>query len=190
VRPREIVTLGVTAAALLGALALPRVEASFVGDADGCPRSGDLPKSDGLDSTRAAILCLLNDERAQHGLAPLTTSALLELASQRHSEDMGLRKFFAHETPDGADPGRRMEAVGYPVTSTTTGENLAWGTGPEATPVRIVKGWMNSPGHRENILRPEFTQVGVGVAYEAPIASATGPVGVYTTDFGGLGPSS
>ena len=103
---------------------------------------------------------------------------------------MGVRKFFAHKTPDGVDPGRRMEAVGYPVSSTATGENLAWGTGAEATPVRIVKGWMNSPGHRENILRPEFRQVGVGVAYEAPIAAPVGPVGVYTTDFGGLGPAS
>ena len=98
---------------------------------------------------------------------------------------MGVRKFFAHKTPDGVDPGRRMEAVGYPVSSTATGENLAWGTGAEATPVRIVKGWMNSPGHRENILRPSFTEVGVGVAHDAPKRDVQGRAGVYTTDFGG-----
>ncbi|HMJ97666.1 MAG TPA: CAP domain-containing protein, partial [Thermoleophilaceae bacterium] len=61
-----------------------------------------------------------------------------------------------------------------------------WGEGMEATPVRIVKAWMKSPGHRENILRPEFTEVGVGVAYDAPIAGPVSPVGVYTTDFGGM----
>jgi uncharacterized protein YkwD len=98
---------------------------------------------------------------------------------------MALRNFFAHETPDGVDPGARMATVGYPVRATTTGENLAWGSGPEATPVRIVQSGMKSPGHRANILRPEFTEVGVGVAHEAPTVGVKGPVGVYTTDFGG-----
>jgi uncharacterized protein YkwD len=190
VRPRDVVTLVIVAVAMLGAALLPRVEAALVRDADGCPRSGDVPRSDELDSTRAAILCLLNEERRQHGLAPLRRSAELELASQLHSDDMGVRKFFAHRTPDGVDPSARMEAAGYPVTTTATGENLAWGSKAEATPVRIVEGWMKSPGHRENILRREFTEVGVGVAYEAPIVGHIRPVGVYTTDFGGLGPTS
>jgi uncharacterized protein YkwD len=83
-----------------------------------------------------------------------------------------------------------MAAAGYPVTSTSTGENLAWGTHANATPVRIVDGWMNSAGHRENILRPQFTEVGVGVAYDAPTAASVTPVGVYTTDFGGLSPAT
>lgn len=103
---------------------------------------------------------------------------------------MATRKFFAHDTPDGVDPGARMEGAGYPVSSTTTGENLAWGAKAESAPVRIVEDWMHSPGHRANILRPEFTEVGVGVAYQAPIVGAIRPVGVYTTDFGGLGATS
>jgi uncharacterized protein YkwD len=77
-----------------------------------------------------------------------------------------------------------MAAVGYPVITITTGENLAWGSRAEATPVRVVEGWMESPGHRANILRPQFTEVGVGVAHEAPKVSVGGRVGVYTTDFG------
>jgi uncharacterized protein YkwD len=185
---RGIVTLVVVAVALLGAALLPRVEAALVRDADGCPGSGDIPTSERLQSTRATVLCLLNKERARHALPPLRRSALLELASQRHSEDMAARNFFAHDAPDGLDPGARMAAAGYPVNAATTGENLAWGSQTEATPVRIVRGWMKSPGHRENILRPVFAEVGVGVAHEAPVVGLDGPVGVYTTDFGSTAP--
>ena len=183
--PRDAATLVIVAAAVAGTVLVPRLEAWLVPDAEGCPGSSDVPTEANLRPTRTAILCLLNRERADHGLASLRRSATLELASQRHSDDMALRNFFAHETPDGVDPGARMAAAGYPVGATTTGENLAWGSGPEATPVRIVQGLMNSPGHRANILRPEFTEVGVGVAHEAPQVTAKGPVGVYTTDFGG-----
>ena len=103
---------------------------------------------------------------------------------------MAVRNFFAHKTPDDVDPSRRMAAAGYPVTSTSTGENIAWGAQANATPVRIVEGWMNSAGHRENILRPQFTEVGVGVAYDAPIAASVETVRIYTTDFGGRSPAA
>jgi len=185
VRRRDAATLVIVAAAVAGTVLVPRLDAWLVPDADGCPGSSDLPTEANLRPTRTAILCLLNRERGDHGLASLRRSSTLERASQRHSDDMAVRKFFAHETPDGVDPGARMAAVGYPVGATTTGENLAWGTGPEATPVRIVQGWMRSPGHRANILRPGYTEVGVGVAHEPPVVAAKGPVGVYTTDFGG-----
>jgi uncharacterized protein YkwD len=185
VRFRDAATLTIATCAVAGSVLVPRLDAWLVPDADGCPGSSDLPTQANLRSTRTAILCLLNRERADHGLAPLRRSPALELASQRHSDDMAIRNFFAHETPDGIDPGARMAAAGYPVAATTTGENLAWGSGPESTPVRIVQGWMKSPGHRENILRPVYAEVGVGVAYEAPKVAVDGPVGVYTTDFGG-----
>jgi uncharacterized protein YkwD len=185
-RSRTIATLIVTAVAILGAALLPRVEASSVRDAEGCPDSGELPTPERLHSTRAAILCLMNRERAGHGLAPLTRNALLEVSSQRHSDDMAARDFFAHHTPNGVDPGARMAAAGYPVTKATTGENLAWGSGPYATPVRIVQSLMESPGHRENILRPQFAEVGVGIAHEAPKRGVEDRVGVYTTNFGGV----
>jgi uncharacterized protein YkwD len=185
VRPRDAVTLTIVAGAFAGIFFAPRLDAWLVPDADGCPGSSDVPTEADLRPTRTAILCLLNRERSDHGLGSLRRNSTLELASQRHSNDMALRNFFAHETPDGVDPGARMATVGYPVRATTTGENLAWGSGPEATPVRIVQSWMKSPGHRANILRPEFTEVGVGVAHEAPTVGVKGPVGVYTTDFGG-----
>jgi uncharacterized protein YkwD len=98
---------------------------------------------------------------------------------------MGARDFYEHDTPDGIEPAVRAEASGYPVLGATVGENIHWGIESEATPVRIVKDWMESPGHRENILRPAFTEVGVGVANDAPEPDVRGRVGVYTTVFGG-----
>ena len=164
---------------------MPRVEAALVRDAPGCPHSGDVPKPERIVETRGQILCLLNEERADHGLPALRYNPLLELASQRHSEDMAARDFFAHNTPDGVDPQARMAAAGYPLVGRHTGENLYWGEEMHAPPVAAMDGWMHSPGHRENILRPEFAEVGVGVAYDAPVAGGHGRSALYTTDFGG-----
>jgi uncharacterized protein YkwD len=98
---------------------------------------------------------------------------------------MAMRDFYEHETPEGYEPISRMAAAGYPTGTASVGENIHWGRDVNATPVRIFQDWMDSPGHRANILLPHFTEVGVGVAHEAPHPAVQGPVGVYTTDFGG-----
>jgi uncharacterized protein YkwD len=182
--PRRWIPLVLAAGVLFVAL-MPRVEASLVRDAAGCPHSGDVPKLETTLEARGQILCLLNSERADHGLPALRYSPVLELASQRHSEDMAARNFFAHYTPDGVDPQTRMAAAGYPAMEKHTGENLYWGEEMHAPPVSAMKSWMNSPGHRENILRPDFSEVGVGVAYDAPETGGHGRSALYTTDFGG-----
>ena len=193
-RSRDAVTLFITAGAVASAFLLPQVDASLVSpavegslvrDAKGCPGSGDVPTRANLRSTRTAILCLLNRARTRHGLARLGRNSSLELASQRHSEDMALRDFYEHDRPEGADPATRVAGAGYPIAGASVGENIHWGIEEDATPVRIFRDWMESPGHRENILRPQFTEVGVGVAHEAPQLPFHGRVGVYTTDFGG-----
>jgi uncharacterized protein YkwD len=144
------------------------------------------PEHLGDEQTRELTLCLLNEERAGHGLAPLQRRAQLELASQRHSEDMTARKFFEHDTPDGVDPQQRMLAADYPANNAITGENIAWGTGYRASPAEIVDSWMHSPGHRENILRAEFTEVGIGLVRGAPAEPRSRDTPwTYTTDFGG-----
>jgi uncharacterized protein YkwD len=180
-----IVRVGLVVAAVIAVavVVLPKDDAAGVPDAAGCPGSGALPRASDIESNRQEILCLLNVERARRGLVPLRPQPLLELASQRHSDDMVRRRYYEHETPDGVDPQMRMSAVGY--APAWTGENLYTGTGTEATPVRALKGWMESPGHRANILRPEFTEVGVGIAYESPKPGVEGPGAVYTTNFGG-----
>jgi cysteine-rich secretory family protein len=146
-----------------------------------------LPAADlGLARTRELTLCLLNGQRARRGLGPLRYEARLELASQRHADDMVGRRYFEHDTPEGVDPHARIAATGYPANNAFTGENIAWGEGAESSPVEIVDSWMHSPPHREAILHPSFSEIGVGVAIGAPERGASAaPAAAYATAFGG-----
>jgi uncharacterized protein YkwD len=162
--------------------ALAPAEPENVRDAAGCPRSGDFPEPPAIEVTRAAILCLHNAQRAKYGLPALVRNPLLELAAQRHSDDMAARDFFSHTTPEGADPQARIATAGY--RREWTGENLYFGTGFEATPVRAMRGWMRSPGHRENVLRPQFLEVGIGISYDSPKPGGNDRAAVYTANFG------
>jgi uncharacterized protein YkwD len=79
-----------------------------------------------------------------------------------------------------------MLAAGYPALDAITGENIGWATGPAASPAEMVDLWMHSAEHRDNILRPAFTQIGIGVAPGAPQPpTSSDPPATYTTDFGG-----
>lgn len=89
--------------------------------------------------------------------APLAMNDELRCAARNHSMDMAVRGYFSHTSPDGDGPGDRIEAAGYEYS--WWGENIAWGY---PSPDAVVNGWMNSPGHCANIMRPEFTEIGVG----------------------------
>lgn len=103
------------------------------------------------------MLRLLNTERISRGLRPLTLRKDVVSVARAHSQDMFIRNYFSHNNPDGQSPFDRMEQGG--VEFLTAGENLAY-----APNVEIAhRGLMNSPGHRENILREEFGRVGIGV---------------------------
>lgn len=134
-----------------------------------------------LPSARAAVFCIVNAERTARGLGALTQNDKLELAAQRHTDDMVARNFFDHFAPDpapnGTDPGDRITAAGYEWWS--YGENIAAGY---RTPRDVMTGWMKSTGHCHNILDPGFTQLGVGVA--SPAATISRAVGTWTQDFG------
>ncbi|GAA4638406.1 hypothetical protein GCM10023196_095980 [Actinoallomurus vinaceus] len=123
----------------------------------------------------AQVLSITNSERAKHGCGALTINARLARAAQGHSADMVARHFFDHTNPDGKGPGERLAAVGY--ASGAWGENIAAG---QQTPAAVMNSWMNSPGHRANILNCGFHAIGIGVAF----GSGT-PYGTYwTQDFG------
>ncbi|MEU0898342.1 CAP domain-containing protein [Streptomyces massasporeus] len=129
---------------------------------------------DGLAGTAAAVIDLTNRQRAQHGLLPLSADPLLTTAAQAHSADMVARAFYAHTAPDGSQPWDRAAAAGS--TRRSIGENIACG---QRSPADVVEGWMNSPGHRANLLKPGFTHIGVGFA-------GGGRAGTYWTQlFGG-----
>lgn len=106
----------------------------------------------------AQVVALVNKERADAGCGPLTEDPQLNQAALGHSEDMDARDFFDHTNPDGADPGQRITAAGY--TWSTYGENIAQG---QQTPEAVMDSWMNSPGHRANILNCSFKDIGVGI---------------------------
>jgi uncharacterized protein YkwD len=130
-----------------------------------------------------ATLCLLNKQRAKHGLHKLKDNSRLSLASQRHAKDMVSRGYFEHGNFVG-----RIKATRYLAGTQvwTVGENIAWGAGDLATPAEIVDAWMHSPPHRHNILSGKFREIGIGVARGVPVrASYKGAT--YATDFGARG---
>ncbi|KUH36372.1 MULTISPECIES: sigma-70 family RNA polymerase sigma factor [Streptomyces] len=103
------------------------------------------------------VTALVNTERARNGCGPVSRNGLLDTAALRHSEDMDARDYFDHRSPDGTDPGDRVTAAGY--RWSTYGENIARG---QQTPEAVMESWMNSPGHRANILNCSFKEIGVG----------------------------
>jgi hypothetical protein len=118
-----VVLLALVAVALMWPVIGDRVQASLSPNKDGCPHAGELPAPERLAEGRAAVLCLLNRNRAQ------------------------------------------------------------WGVRINSTPAEIVRGWMDSPGDRANILRPTFSEVGTGIGYDAsePLVEAAA---VYVNNFG------
>jgi uncharacterized protein YkwD len=155
--------------------------------ADSCGAVHSTPLDAGVGATGQATLCLINRERTRRGLPALRENSVLSAASLAHSQDMVERRFFEHETPDGRSVGDRLRAAGYGRgRNVSTGENIAWGARDEASPSAIVRIWMESPGHRADILRPSFTEIGIGITLGAPVADKPAhDAATYTTDFGG-----
>ncbi|HVZ66942.1 MAG TPA: CAP domain-containing protein [Patescibacteria group bacterium] len=114
------------------------------------------PQSD-TNQAELDILRLTNAQRAQNGLGALTLDPTISNVARAHSQDMVTRNFFEHINPDGLDPFQRMKIGG--VTFTAAAENI--GAGPTAD--IIVNAWMNSAGHRANILNGAYNRIGIGV---------------------------
>ena len=118
------------------------------------------PPKPQISATRV-VFDLVNAERAKAGLAPFTADARLDLAAQRHSEDQAAHNTMSHTGSDGSNMGQRIERAGFPWRRAA--ENVAFG---QRTPADVVAAWMNSEGHRNNILSVN-THLGVGLAYSA-----------------------
>ncbi|MGB5916844.1 MAG: CAP domain-containing protein [Phormidesmis sp.] len=103
------------------------------------------------------VLKLTNEFRQSNGLNALVIDQNLEKAADKHSLDMATLDFFSHTGNDGTKPWDRTDAVGYE--SKTVGENIAAGY---RTPKEVVDGWINSPGHRANMLNPAYNEIGLG----------------------------
>ncbi len=124
------------------------------------PTSAASPGPGGDDAAfQQAVLDATNAARAENGCPALRLDPQLNAAADGHSEDMAARNYFDHVSPEMNDPGDRIRAAGYPARGWA--ENIAAGyRSPEA----VVDGWMDSPGHRRNILNCAYEDLGVGFA--------------------------
>ncbi|MEP6688791.1 MAG: CAP domain-containing protein [Gemmatimonadales bacterium] len=181
-------TTFVRRAPLLAALlALVALFAPPAAHAQACANVDLKPTRANLELVRAAVLCLHNAERARHGLPRLIENPRLRRAAARHTLHMVAAHFFDHTTPVGSTMVDRIRRTGY--TSHTRGwsigENIAWGTGRLATAAQINRSWMNSPGHRANILQRAFREIGIGIETGVPVRLSAAQTGAtYTADFG------
>ena len=165
-------------------LALVAAGAPAAANASGCSGADSDPASLGQAKTAHTTLCLLNHERKIRGLRKLRHDAKLSRAAAGHAGDMVAKHYFDHTSKSGASFVTRIKRTGWTKSrrSWTVGENIGYGSGSLATPREMVKAWMQSAGHRQNILARQFKMIGIGVANGAP----TGDGGAtYATDFGG-----
>ncbi|MER5554798.1 sigma-70 family RNA polymerase sigma factor [Streptomyces sp. NPDC002793] len=115
------------------------------------------PKTSSAPSVAEEVIALVNNERAEEGCGAVSGNGLLAKAASRHSADMAARDYFSHTSQDGTDPGARITAAGY--RWSTYGENIAKG---QPTAAAVMDSWMNSSGHRANILNCAFKEIGIG----------------------------
>ncbi|MFK2824129.1 CAP domain-containing protein [Bacillus sp. B190/17] len=111
----------------------------------------------GLKAFEQQVVDLTNQERQKAGLSALKIDSQLSSVARKKSEDMLAKNYFSHTSPTYGSPFDMMKQFG--VTYRTAGENIAKG---QRTPAEVVKAWMESPGHRANILNKDYTHIGVG----------------------------
>jgi uncharacterized protein YkwD len=173
-------------AALAALLVLLLVAAPSASAAGACSAAHAKPSKASKRALVRATLCVLNSHRARNGLRPFRLSPKLSRAARRHSRAMARRNFFSHDSLGGASFVDRIRSTGYlrGVRSWSVGENIAYGSGRRSTPASIGRAWMNSAGHRANILSRSYRAIGIGIAAGTP---GGGGGGTYTTDFGRRG---
>lgn len=135
---------------------------------------------------RKAVFCLLNRERASRGIGKLDRDKKLQRASQNHNDYMQNHSCFSHQCSGEGSLTSRLQKVGWltgGLSSWGYGENIAWGSGHLGTPRSIVNQWMNSSGHRANILNRSYDEVGVGYG-KGTVSAKNANGSVMTTDFG------
>jgi uncharacterized protein YkwD len=149
-----------------------------------CQNTNLVPAADNLNLVRDAILCLHNQVRAQLGLPALKDNARLRKAALGQSDNMVEEGYFDHTSPNGDTFVDRILDAGYVKRNDgwTLGENLAWGTGDLSTPQGVMNAWMNSAGHKANIVKKAYEEVGIGIRIGVPTDNGVGAT--ITADFG------
>ena len=110
-----------------------------------------------LNAYEKEVIHLINEIRVKYGLNTLSTNTKLSQVARLKSQDMQAKGYFSHTSPTYGSPFEMMKKFG--ITYRYAGENIAYG---QRTPQQVVDAWMNSSGHRANILNANFTQIGMG----------------------------
>jgi uncharacterized protein YkwD len=167
--PRALILILLVAAAAAFAVAPARAAAAA------CAGAGQPLGAASAAAVGEAVLCLVNDERAARGLAPVRHDGALEAVAQRHAADMVARGYFAHLSPSGGTVEKRARRAGYLTGPCwALGEDLARAPAAVASADAVVAAWMASPGHRSVILDPDFSEGGVGLVSRAADSDSDG----------------
>jgi len=121
-----------------------------------------IPTMDSIKALETEVVRLVNVQRSRNGLGPLIANAELSRVARIKSQDMINKRYFSHYSPTYGSPFEMMQAFGIRFYS--AGENIAMG---QRTPSEVMNSWMNSTGHRANILNVNFKEIGVGVARDS-----------------------
>jgi uncharacterized protein YkwD len=192
-RTRTGSKLGALLAALLacaGALAADNALAAKPAGskrASACAGANLQPSAANVPAIDAALLCLVNQVRRAHGLRPLRPNRELRGVAASQVSSMVRQNYFADIRPSGQTPLSLVAVTRYPVHAEqfAVAENIAWGTGSDATPAHIVAAWMASPPHREIMLGGEYRDIGVGVTLDVPAVLRAGGLGAtYAIELG------
>jgi uncharacterized protein YkwD len=178
-----VLAIVATAAALSAGLLSPgRAEAA----AAPCGSPSVAPQQLTLHQMRTSVLCLVNRIRAHYDLHALAYNADLRTSASAHSVSMVVHDYFSHEGPGGSVDSR-ISRAGYLSRAGrfVIGEDIGGGGRRYGSPLGVVRAWMHSPPHRQNILDPSFRDAGVGVARGFP--GSSGAAATYTMDFGARG---
>lgn len=124
----------------------------------------DTTTASSVSAYEKEVVDLTNAERKKQGLKPLTLDEKLSSVARKKSQDMKDKNYFDHNSPTYGSPFDMMKKFG--ITYRTAGENIAKG---QRTPKEVVQAWMNSEGHRKNIMNPNFTHIGVGYVKDGNI---------------------
>lgn len=153
----RIATVALSAAAVVGITACDPAPPTVEQVVKPAPTAAKPAAS--VDAMSQQVVNLTNSERAKAGLGPVTVDSALVAAAQGHSNDQAARNTMTHTGSNGSSAMARMQAAGF--NGSIFGENVAYGYRTADT---VMNGWMNSSGHRANILNGRFTKIGVAIA--------------------------
>lgn len=167
-------------ATLAAAAAVLALHAPAPAQGAACANASAAPGSVDNGELRRALRCVVNEERARHGLRRLRRDGDLGEAARGHARDMAGRGYFAHERP-GSTLRSRLRAAGW--TGSAAAETLSWGCGGLGVPQAVLDGWLASPPHRKIVLG-RYGHGGFGLALGAPYPTDCPGAGIWVLNAG------